>query len=242
MSKKEYIFNETSWILMLGVFFVTLILNMIVIRNIGKIIIFPKGIVTGLLIFLFILLIPVLVTRIVAFSRTKIILANKEIIVQRSSLIGLPIKSDFRLHYSKIKEYVFNEDTNWYWLKLVDTNGNKYRIWKIALFGNKQFKKFKDRLSNEIMWYNQEVEKYQSHEKQASEVIETAPNIYQGKLGVLLVVISIIFLIVIPILIIMYGANISKTILPLLIGFSGALFTLFKVISERKKKHRSDSA
>ncbi len=235
MSKKEYIFNEASWILMLGVFFGTLILNTFIAINIQKAISFPKGAMTGLLIVSFILLIPILVSRIVAFSKTKITLSNKEILVHRTSMIGLPIKTDFKLHYSQIKEYVFQEDTNWYWLKIVDINGKKYRIWKFAWFNNAEFKNFRDRLNNEIRWYNQEIECSTNNDNKPDEMIEIAPNIYQGKLGYLLGFISVLFLIVIPVIIILTGQNISKIIAPLLIGLSGAGFTLFKVINERKR-------
>ncbi len=236
MSKKEYIFNEASWILMIGVFFTTLILNTFIAINIQKAITFPKGATTGFLIVSFILLIPILVSRIVAFSKTKIILSDRELIVHRTSLIGLRIKADFKLHYSQIKEYVFQEDMYWYWLKILDINGKKYRIWKFALFNNVQYKKFRDRLDNEIRWYNQEIENSDSIDLNPYKTIDIAPNIYQGKLGYLLGFISVVFLIVIPIVIILTGQNISKTIAPLLIGLSGAGYTLFKVINERKRK------
>ena len=236
MSKKEYIFYEASWVLMLGVFFGTLILNTFIAINIQKAITFPKGAITGLLIISFILLIPILVSRIVAFSKTKVTLSNKEILVHRTSMIGLPIKADFKLHYSQIKEYVFQEDMYWYWLKIIDINGKKYRIWKFAIFNNVQYKKFRDRLDNEIRWYNQEIENSNSNDLNPNKTIDIALNIYQGKLGYLLGLISVVFLIVIPVVIILTGQNISKTIAPLLIGLSGAGFTLFKVINERKRK------
>jgi len=156
MNKKEFVFSEASWVLMLSVFFVTLIFNGSIAFHIEKAIALPKGPISGLFNILYILVIPVAITRVVAFSKTKITLLNQEIIVHRSSLIGLPIKSDFRLHYSKIKEYAFLEDVNWYWLKLVDTNGKRYRIWKFGWFNNNEYKKFRDRLQNEIRWYNQE--------------------------------------------------------------------------------------
>jgi hypothetical protein len=235
MSKKEYIFNEASWVLMLGVFFVVLILNAFVAINIQKAIAFQKGAMTGLFI-LFILLIPVLISRVVAFSKTKITLSNREIYVQRSSLIGLPIKSNFKLHYSQIKEYVFQEDIHWYWLKLVDINGKKYRIWKFAWFNNAEFKKFRDRLGNEIRWYNQEIESYTNTDIKTNEMIEMVPNIFQGKFGFILGAISVVFLIIIPVVIILTGKDLSKTIAPLLIGLSGAGFTFFKVMNERKRK------
>ena len=230
MNKREYIFNEASWILMVGVFIGTLILNTFIVKSIT----FPKGTMTGIFIVSFILFIPLLISRIVAFSKTKVTLTEKEIIVQRTSVIGLPIKADFKLHYSQIKEYVFQEDMNWYWLKLVDINGKKYRIWKFAIFNNVQYKKFRDRFDNEIRWYNQQIENSDNIDLNSDKTIDIAPNIYQGKLGYLLGFVSVVFLIVIPLIIILTGQNISKTIAPLLIGLSGAGFTLFKVINERK--------
>ncbi len=232
MNKREYIFNEASWVLMIGVFIGTLILNTFIVKSIT----FPKGTMTGIFIVSFILFIPLLISRVVAFSKTKVTLTEKEIIVQRTSVIGLPIKADFKLHYSQIKEYVFQEDMNWYWLKLVDINGKKYRIWKFAIFNNVQYKKFRDRLDNEIRWYNQKIENSESIDLNSDKTIDIAPNIYQGKLGYLLGFISVVFLIVIPLIIILTGQNISKTIAPLVIGLSGAGFTLFKVINERKGK------
>jgi|BioPla2DNA2_1021312.scaffolds.fasta_scaffold12959_2 hypothetical protein len=232
MNKREYIFNEASWVLMIGVFIGTLILNTFIVKSIT----YPKGTMTGIFIVSFILFIPLLISRIVAFSKTKVTLTKKEIIVQRTSMIGLPIKADFKLHYSQIKQYVFQEDMNWYWLKLVDINGKKYRIWKFAIFNNVQYKKFRDRLDNEIRWYNQKIENSDNIDLNSDKTIDIAPNIYQGKLGYLLGFISVVFLIVIPLIIILTGQNISKTIAPLLIGLSGAGFTLFKVINERKEK------
>ena len=232
MNKRKYIFNEASWVLMIGVFIGTLILNTFIVKSIT----FPKGTMTGIFIVSFILFIPLLISRIVAFSKTKVTLTEKEIIVQRTSMIGLPIKADFKLHYSQIKKYVFQEDMNWYWLKLVDINGKKYRIWKFAIFNNVQYKKFRDRLDNEIRWYNQKIENSDSIDLNSDKTIDIAPNIYQGKLGYLLGFISVVFLILIPLIIILTGQNISKTIAPLLIGLSGAGFTFFKVINERKGK------
>jgi hypothetical protein len=217
---------------MIGVFIGTLILNTFIVKSIT----YPKGTMTGIFIVSFILFIPLLISRIVAFSKTKVTLTKKEIIVQRTSMIGLPIKADFKLHYSQIKQYVFQEDMNWYWLKLVDINGKKYRIWKFAIFNNVQYKKFRDRLDNEIRWYNQKIENSDNIDLNSDKTIDIAPNIYQGKLGYLLGFISVVFLIVIPLIIILTGQNISKTIAPLLIGLSGAGFTLFKVINERKEK------
>jgi hypothetical protein len=90
MNKKEIIFYETSLLLMLGVFFGPLILNSFIAFNIQKTFTLPKGAITGLLFLSYILFIPIVFSRVVEFSKTKITLSNQELIVHRSSLIGVP--------------------------------------------------------------------------------------------------------------------------------------------------------
>ncbi|MGZ2371655.1 hypothetical protein ACXR6G_17885 [Ancylomarina sp. YFZ004] len=235
MDIKEYRFLEASWILVISVFISTMILNAFVAFKIQETYELSNGPISGIAIVIYILLVPVLVSRILAFSKTTIRINKREIHVYRSSMIGLPIKSNFKLHYSQIKEYVFQEDLNWYWLKLVDVSNNKYRIWKLELFNNKEYKNFRDRLNNEIRWYNEETKNSKNIDS-TTYMIEVASNIYQGNVGLILGLISLITLIVIPIILIMFEVKNLSSIAPILIGLSGAGYTLIKVKNERSKK------
>jgi len=231
---KEYRFLEASWILMIAVFIITVILNSYLAFKLQEAFEVLQGSSAGLAIVIYIILVPVLTSRLLAFSNTTILLNESEIHVCRSSIIGLPIKSDFKLHYSQIKEYVFQEDINWYWIKLVDKNGRKYRIWRFALFDNAEYKKCRDSLHNEIRRYNEEI-KNSAFTKTSPDLIKESPNIYQGNWGLVIGAISLITLIVTPLVLILFEFNFSS-IIPLIVGLSGACYMLIKVRNERTKK------
>ena len=221
---------------MVFIFIGVMILNAILVFNMQKALDLPKNGITGIFIVALIFLVPILVSRLISFSKTTVTLNTKEIHVKRSSLIGLPIKSDFELHYSQIDSYVFQDDQNWNWLKIKDSNGKVYRIWKLGWFKNKEFKAFRDRLTNEIKWFNQEI--VDNHQvERLKEQIKIAKNIYQGTIGLILGVVSLIIIIAVPILLIVFGVPKLSSLGPGLIGLSGAIFTIFKVWNERKNKH-----
>lgn len=231
--KRQYKFLEASWVLMVFTFIGVAILNAILVFKMQKALDLPKGEITGIFVAALILLVPILVSRLVSFSNTTVTLNKKEIQVNRSSLIGLPIKPDFHLPYSQIDSFVFQEDLNWYWLKIKDSKGRIYRVWKLGWIKNKEFKDFRDRLTNEISWFNKEMTNADQPEGQR-EQIKVAANIYQGTLGLILGVVSVIFLIAIPILLIVFGVPKLISLGPAVIGLSGAIFTFFKVWEARK--------
>ena len=233
---REYRFLEASWVLMVFTFIGIMIFNAILVFKIQKALDIPKNGFTGVIVSALIFLVPILVSRLISFSRTTVTLNKKELKVKRSSLIGLPIKSDLELQYSQIDSYVFQDDQNWYWLKIKDLNGKVYRIWKFGWFKNKEFKAFRDRLTNEIKWFNQDITNNLQN-KRKSEAIKVAENIYQGTLGLILGIISLIFIIAIPIVLIVSGVPKISTLGPGLIGLSGAIFTFLKVWNERKNKN-----
>ena len=232
---RQYRFIETSWVLMVFSFIGAMIINAILVFKIQKTLDLPKNGFTGISVVALIFLVPILISRLISFSKTTVTLNKKKIKVKRSSLIGLPIKSDFELHYSQIDSYVFQDDQNWYWLKIKDLNGKVYRIWKFGWSKNKEFKAFRDRLTIEIKWFNQEIaDNYQA--RQQKKHIRIAENIYQGKSGLILGIISLILIIAMLIIIFVFGMNKFSSLGPILIGLSGATFTFFKVLSERKNK------
>lgn len=230
---RQYKFVEASWVLMIFTFIGIMILNTILVFKIQKALDLPKNGITGISVIILIFLVPILVSRLVSFSKTTVTLNKKEIQVNRSSLIGLPIKTDFLLPYSQIKSYVFQDDQNWYWLKIVDSKGKVYRIWKFGWFKTKEFKAFRDLLSNEIKLFNQEMNDTNQTERQ-NEQIKVAENIYQGTSGLILGIVSLLMLFAIPILIFVLGMNKLSSLGPILIGLSGAIFTFSRVLSERK--------
>lgn len=231
---RQYRFLEASWVLMVSTFIGVMILNTILVFKIQKTLDLPKNGIIGIIVVALIFLVPILVSRLISFSKTTVTLNKKVIQVKRSSLIGMPIKSDFELHYSQIDSYVFQDDKNWFWLKIKDLNGKIYRIWKFGWFKNKEFKAFRDRLTNEINWFNKEMADTDQTERQ-KELIKVAKNIYQGTSGSVLGIVSIIIVFAIPILIFVFGMNKLSSLGPILIGLSGAIFTFFRVLSERKK-------
>ncbi|WP_375238673.1 hypothetical protein [Aurantibacter sp.] len=111
---REYSFLETSWISMVFTFIGVIILNTILVFKIQKALDIPKNGFIGIIIIALIFLVPILISRLVSFNKTTVILNKKEIKVKRSSLIGLPIKSNLELHYSQIDSYLFQDDQNWY--------------------------------------------------------------------------------------------------------------------------------
>ena len=231
---RQYRFLEASWILMVFTFIGVMILNAILVFKIQKNLDLPKNGFVGIIVVALILLVPILVSRLFSFSKTTVTLNKKVIQVNRSSLIGMPIKSDFELHYSQIDSYVFQDDQNWYWLKIKDLNGKVYRIWKFGWSKNKEFKAFRDRLTYEINWFNKEMADTDQTEQQ-KEQIKVAKNIYQGTSGTVLGIVSILIMFAVPILIFAFGMNKLSSLGPILIGLSGAIFTFFRVLSERKK-------
>ncbi|HTO14466.1 MAG TPA: hypothetical protein VLZ83_01785 [Edaphocola sp.] len=231
---RQYRFLEASWVLMIFAFIGVMILNAILVIKIQKTLDLPKNGFIGIIIITLIFLVPILVSRLISFSKTTVTLNKKEIQVKRSSLIGMPIKSDFELHYSQIDSYVFQDDQNWHWLKIKDLNGKVYRIWKFGWFKNKEFNAFRDQLTNEINWFNKEMTDTDQTERQ-KEQIKIAKNIYQGTSGSVLGIVSILIMFAIPILIFVFGMNKLSSLGPILIGLSGAIFTFFRVLNERKK-------
>ncbi|HET8809510.1 MAG TPA: hypothetical protein VFM65_04510 [Flavobacteriaceae bacterium] len=234
--QKQYKFLEASWILMLITFICGMILNIILVSKIPNYIEIPKNGITGISAVILIFIVPIVLSRVVSFSKTTVTLNKKEIQVNRSSIIGLPIKPDLILPYSQISSYVFQNDQNWYWLKIKDSNGKVYRIWKFAHYKNKEFRAFRDRLTNEINWFNQENTNTDNVEPR-EEYIKLAGNIYQGTSGIILGVISLIFIIAIPIIFMTFGVPNLRSLGPGLIGLSGAIFTFIKVLYERKKRN-----
>ena len=234
--QRQYKFIEASWVLMLVSFIGIMILNAIMIFKLLNYFEIPKNGATGIFVIILIFIVPILLSRILSFSRTTVTLNQKEIKVKRHSIIGLSIKSDFTLPYSQIDSFVFQDDQNWYWLKIKDSKGKVYRIWKFAHFKNKEFKAFRDRLTNEINWFNQETTKSNNIDSSDNKII-AADNIYQGTAGIILLIISVIFIIAIPVFLIVFGVPNLRVLGPGLIGISGAIFTFFKVIHERKKKN-----
>jgi hypothetical protein len=230
---RQYKFLEVSWILMVFTFIGVMILNAIFVIKMQKALDIPKNGIPGISVVALIFFVPILVSRLISFSKTTVTLNKKEIQVKRSSLIGLPIKSDFHLHYSQVDSYVFQDDQNWYWLKIKDSNEKVYRIWKFGWFKNKEFKAFRNRLTNEIKWFNQEI--VDTHQPEGkNEQIKAAENIYQGTIGLILGVVSLIIIIAVPILLIVFGVPKLSLLGPGLIGISGAIFTFLKVRNERK--------
>lgn len=237
--QRQYKFLEASWILMISTFIGSMVLNLFLIVKIGKALDLPKNGFTEITKLALIILAPVLVSRLVSFNKTTITLNKKEIKINRNSPIGLPFKSDIILPYSKIHEYIFQEDQNWYWLKILDVDGNVYRIWKLSLLNNKEFKAFRDRFINEISWYNQESISTDDTTKHLKQ-IKVARNFYRGTEGLVLALISIIVMIAAPVFIITNGINNLSSIGPFLIGLSGAVYTFFRVLSERTKEKHSN--
>jgi len=234
--QKQYRFLEASWIIMLVSFIGIMILNAILIFKLQNYFEIPKNGAAGIFVIILVFIVPILLSRILSFSKTTVTLNQKEIRVNRHSIVGLPIKHDFALHYSQIDSYVFQDDQNWYWLKIKDTTGKIYRIWKFAHFKNKEFKAFRDRLTNEINRFNQEATESDNIISTKKQII-AADNIYQGTAGIILLVISVLFIIAIPVFLIVFGVPHLRSLGPGLIGISGAIFTFFKVIHERKKKN-----
>jgi hypothetical protein len=231
---RQYRFLETSWVLMVSTFIGVMILNAILVFKIQKTLDLPKNGIFGIIVVALIFLVPILVSRLISFSKTTVTHNKKVIQVKRSSLIGMPIKSDFELHYSQIDSYVFQDDKNWFWLKIKDLNGNIYRIWKFGWFKNKEFKEFRDRLTNEINWFNKEMADT-DHTDRQKEQYKVAKNIYQGTSGSVLGIVSILIMFAIPILIFVFGMNKLSSLGPILFGLSVAISTFFRVLSERKK-------
>ena len=234
--QRQYKFLEASWILMVFTFIGFLILNAFIVFKVQKTFDIPKNAFIGISMAALILIVPVLISRLVSFSKTTVTLDKKQIKVKRSSIIGIPIKSDFQLPYSQIQSYVFQNDQNWYWLKIKDSKGKVHRIWKFAHFKNKEFKAFRDRLTNEINWFNQEATKSNNIDSTNKQII-ASDNIYQGTIGIILLIISVLIIVVIPIFLIVFGIPNLRVLGPGLMGVSGAIFTFFKVIHERKKKN-----
>lgn len=232
---RQYKFLEASWLLLIFTFPGIMISNALLVFKIQKTLDLPKNGITGILIIVLILLVPILISRLISFSQTTVTLNKQEIQVKRSSLIGFPMKSDFHIHYSQIDSYVFQDDRNWYWLKLKDSNGKVYRIWKFGWMNNKEFLDFRDRLTNEINWFNQKKSATPQTGKQ-HEHIKVAESIYQGKTGLILEIMSIIIIISFPLLFIIFGIPKRISLGPMLFGISGAVFTLFKVRNEKKNK------
>lgn len=163
--QSEFKFLEASWILMISTFIGSMLFCMFLIVKMQKAIDIPKNPFIGIPVVALVLGVPVLISRLVSFSKTTVILNKKEIKIKRNSLIGLPIKPDFQLPYSQIQSFVFLSDQNWYWLKMKASNGKVYRIWKFAHFNNIEFKDFRDRFSNELRWYNQEMANTDNHDR-----------------------------------------------------------------------------
>ncbi|HLV37921.1 hypothetical protein [Xanthomarina sp.] len=220
---------------MIFTFIGVLILNAIIVSKVQRILALSKGGIISISAIVLIFLVSILVSRLVSFSKTTVTLNKKEMQVNRSFLFGLPIKSNFLLPYSQINTYVFQDDQNWYWLKIKDSKGKAYRIWKFGWFKKKEFKAFKDQLTYEINWFNQEMAHFDQTDQQKGQ-IKVAKNIYQGKIGLILGVISFIIIIVLSILLLVFGVPKLSFLGPGLIGLSGATFTLFKVWNERKNK------
>lgn len=231
---RQYKFVEASWPLMIFTFIGIMILNAVLVFEMLNALDLPKNGITGISVVALIFLVPILFSRLVSFSKTTVTLNKEEIQVNRRSLIGLPIKTDFLLPYSQISSYVFQDDQNWYWLKIEDSKGKVYRIWKFGWFKNKEFKAFKNRLINEINWFNQGMTETDQTERQIGQ-IKVAKNIYQGTAGLILGLASLIIIITIPILLLVFGVPKLSSLGPGLIGLSGAIFTFFKVWNERKK-------
>ncbi|MBN2747212.1 MAG: hypothetical protein JXR34_10845 [Bacteroidales bacterium] len=228
----EYIFQETSWIVMLSVFFLVLTIDSIIL---GKLTIENEVFLMIIIPTLFFIL-PALITRIVAFNKTTIHLLNNEIHVSRSSIVRAPIKPSFQLHFSQIKSYVFQEDNNWYWLKLVDTNGKVYRIWKLAYYRNSNFKEFKNYFEQEIKRYNRKILMLSKNEKIDLPIIQTSSNIYQTNFGIFLIIFSLLTLsgfLYYSLYIDINNENMYFIIVVLIFYLA---FLFYKVISERKKK------
>jgi hypothetical protein len=232
---REYRFIEVSWVLVVFTFIGVMILNAILVFKVEKALDLPKNGFIGIIIVALIFLVPILASIIISLSKTIVTLDKKKIQVKRSWLIGLPIKSDFELHYSQINSYVFQDDQNWYWLKIKDLNGKIYRIWIFGWFENKEFMAFRDRLTNEIKWFNQEITDTYQAEGQKEQIV-VAKNIYQGTSGLVLGIVSLLIMFAIPILIFVFGINKLSSLGPILIGLSAAIFTFFRVLSERKNK------
>ena len=231
---RQFRFLEASWVLMIFIFIGTMTLNGILVFKIQKIIDLPNNGFSKIFIIALIFLIPILISRLMSFSKTTVTLNKKEIQVKRSSLIGLSIKSDFELHYSQIDSYVFQDDQNWDWLKIKSLNGKVHRIWKFSWFKNKEFNAFREQLTNEIKWFNQELADNHQAEKE-KEKIKVAESIYQGTTGLILGVVSFIIMITVPIILIVFGVPKLSSLGPGLIGLSGTIFIFFKVRKERKK-------
>ena len=161
MKSKEYTFLEASW----PIWVTLLIISFPVFVGMGvKIMNSDSNVLPPyLLIVLGLLLIitgPILVLRIFAINRTTIYLRNNEMSVYRISLINIPIKANFKLNYSEIEEFRFREDQNWYWLKITDIRGKKYRIFNSFWTRNKQFKEFESGFSSEMeLFYNSKTTK-----------------------------------------------------------------------------------
>lgn len=231
---KQYNFLEASWTLMIVTFIGVLIINAILVFKIQRELDIPKNGMIGISITVLLFLVPILVSRLLSFSKTTVTLNKKEIEIKRRSIIGLPIKSDIHLQYSQIDSYVFQYDRNWHWLKIVDTNGKVYRIWKLGWFNNTEFKAFRDRLSNEINWFNQGRTNV-NRTGQPKKQIKVAKNSYQGTAGLMLGIISLMFIIAVPTLFIVIRISSLSFLIIGLIVLSGAIFTLSKVWTERKK-------
>lgn len=225
---KKYEFLEVSWTLMIGTFLGVLIINILLynkfhihLKHFGNSIFkffFP----------IFILLTPILISRFISFTTTKIILTEKGIEVIRHSLV----KSNFSLSYAHIDSYIFQNDLNWYWFKVQTLDGKVYRIWKFGWFKTTEFLKFKEQFIVMINSFNQKTKLFKES-KQKERQIKIAKSVYQGTSGLILGIVSFIILIGIPILLIKYETSLLKMLFLIFFGISGALFTLRKVLSER---------
>jgi hypothetical protein len=228
MKTQEHTFLEASWILMILTFIGVMALNLYASVQILKDT--PKNELTGIFTVVVAFIVPIVVSRLLSFGRTTVTLTENAIKVKRSAVLSL-IKSDINLPYSKVRKYVFQNDQNWIWLKIVDTDGKVYRIWRLAYFKTEEFRAFQESFENQITLYNQQVKT--SAGLSDAKQIERAKNIYQGTVGLILGVLSVIGIVSVPILIFVFGIDNLRFSGPLLLGLSGAIFTLFKVLNER---------